>query len=60
MSHEYARRAEQHRPRTPQEVRRAAQEMARDGLGDYSIAAALNLDVVAVRRLIGKCPGCDE
>lgn len=50
---EQRRRAEAHRPRTPDEVAAAARDMAARGFGDHTVAHVLNLDVAAVRRLIG-------
>ena len=58
---DYRQRAEQHAPvNTAEEMRAAAQNLLRDGFSDHGIAAALGLDVEAVRRLIGACPECNE
>ena len=57
---DYAARAREFAPVTLEELRAAARQMARDGLGEHSIAAALQVDVNAVRRLIGTCSGCDQ
>jgi hypothetical protein len=48
-----------HRPQTLDEVRKAAQRMANEGLSDYSIAAAFSVDVNSIRRLLGECAGGD-
>ena len=57
-SDNYAQRRDQFKPRTVQELRKSAQQMLRDGLGEHTVAAALQLDVNAVRRLIGECVDC--
>jgi len=57
---DYRARAEQHAPRTVEELRAAAQQMLRDGRGDHTVAQALRLDVAAVRRLVGQCAGCES
>ena len=49
-----------HRPQTIAELQAAAKQMARDGLGDHSIADVLQMDVMQVRRLIGECIRCGE
>ena len=59
-SADYRERAQANAPRTVDELRTAAWRMARDGLGDHSIAEALKLDVAAVRRLLGNCAGCES
>ena len=56
---DYQDRAERFAPKTLEEIRDAARQMLRDGLGEHSVADALQLDVNAVRRLIGECAGCD-
>ncbi len=56
----YERRRDLHRPRTAVELRTAAQQMIRDGLGEHSIAAVLRLDVTAVKRLLGSCGECNS
>lgn len=54
----YAARAQEYAPRSIAELRAAARQMLRDGLGEHSIADALRLDVDAVRRLLGECQDC--
>lgn len=56
----YRERAERHAPRTVEELRDAARGMLRDGMSDHGVAAALGVDVNAVRRLVGECVGCGE
>ena len=56
---DYQDRAERFAPKTIDEIRDAARQMLRDGLGEHSVADALQLDVNAVHRLIGECAGCD-
>ncbi len=56
---DYRTRAERHAPQTAAELRRAAQQMLRDGMGEHSVADALKLDVAAVKRLVGQCAGCE-
>ena len=58
--HDYQDRAERFAPKTIDEIRDAARQMLRDGLGENSVADALQLDVNAARRLIGQCAGCGE
>jgi hypothetical protein len=53
-------RANQHRPQAMNELRAAARQMLLDGLGDYSVADALQMSVEQLRRLIGPCQTCDE
>jgi hypothetical protein len=50
----YRDRAEKHAPKTPQEVARAAQDLAASGYSDHTIASILKADVNAIRRLIGE------
>lgn len=53
-------RANEHRPKDLDEARDAARQMIRDGYGDHTIAAALQMSVEQVRRLLGPhCPGCE-
>lgn len=56
---DYRARAERNGPKTAAELRQAAQQMIRDGLGEHTVAAALQLDVNAVRRLVGSCAECE-
>ena len=56
---DYAARAQAHAPRTVEDLREAARGMLRDGHGAATIAQALQLDVHAVRQLIGNCTECD-
>lgn len=60
ISDDYAQHRDQFKPRTVQELRKSAQQMLRDGIGENTIAAALQLDVNAVRRLIGTCQDCES
>lgn len=57
---DYQDRAERFAPKTIDEIRDAARAMLHDGMSDHGIAAALKMDVNAVRRLIGECAGCGE
>lgn len=57
---DYDRRAAEHAPQTAEGLRAAALEMLRSGLTDHDVAHVLRLDVNAVRRLIGACPGCES
>lgn len=57
---DYSRRATEHAPATAEGLRDAALEMLRSGLTDHDAAHVLRLDVNALRRLIGACPGCSE
>jgi hypothetical protein len=41
------------------ELRAEAQRLLLDGLSGYDVAVALNLDIEALRRLVG-CVECDE
>ncbi len=56
----YAARSQQNAPRTVDELREAARAMLRDGFGENTIAAALRLEVDAVRRLLGSCVECER
>ena len=60
MVPDYAKRAQARAPQTAEELRDAARAMLRDGLGEYTVAEALQLDVHAVRRLIGERAWCAE
>ena len=60
MVTDYAKRAQAHAPQTAEELRDAARAMLRDGLGEHTVAEALQLDVNAVRRLIGERAWCAE
>lgn len=57
----YDARAQRHAPKTSEQIRAAAQSLARDGHTDHTIAQILRLDVQAVRQLIGApCSSCAE
>jgi hypothetical protein len=53
MSASYHERADEHRPKTPEEIERVAHELAARGMGDHTIAHVLRLDVNALRQLLG-------
>jgi hypothetical protein len=55
----YRERAEMHKPKTPEEIQRTAQDLAAQGFGDYTIAHVLAMDVNAVRQMIGECQSCE-
>jgi metal-dependent amidase/aminoacylase/carboxypeptidase family protein len=57
---DYLERANRHAPQSADELCQAARQMLRDGLSDHGVAAALGIDVTAVRRLIAECNGCNE
>ena len=57
---EYDVRAVEHRPETIEGLREAAMQLLRDGLTDHDVAQILELDVNAVRRLVGECIGCEQ
>ncbi len=59
-SGDYRERAIANAPRTVDELREAARQMAQSGLGEHTIAEALHLDVAAVRGLLGNCAGCES
>lgn len=51
---DYAARAHLHRPKSPDEMREAVNNMASNGYGDYIIAAATRLSVEVVRQMLGE------
>jgi hypothetical protein len=53
MSTQYGERAEVHKPRTAEEIERAARALAAQGFGDHTIAHVLTMDVNAVRQMLG-------
>lgn len=57
---DYAQRAQANAPRTAEQLRTAARQMMLDGHGAATIAQALQLDVLGVKRLLGSCLECAE
>jgi transposase len=50
----YRDRAQMHAPKTADEIERAAKDLAASGYSDHTVAAILNVDVAAVRQMIGE------
>jgi hypothetical protein len=50
---DYRIRAETHRPKTPGEIERAAKDLDARGLGAYTIAHVLKLNIEQVNRMLG-------
>ena len=51
---DYRALAREHAPKTPEQIARAAHELAAAGLGDYDIADILQENVNSVRRLLAE------
>jgi hypothetical protein len=49
-------RAQMHAPRTPEEIARAARDLAASGFSDHTVAAILKVDVNALRKMLGERP----
>jgi hypothetical protein len=47
-------RAEAHKPKTPAQIERAAHELVGRGWGEHTVAHILDLDVNALRQLLGE------
>lgn len=43
-----------HAPKTAAEILAAARDLSARGFGDYTVAHVLSLDVIEVRRMIGR------
>lgn len=54
---DYRQRAEQHAPKTAEEIERAARELISSGLGEHTVAHILRMDVNALRRMLGAPAG---
>ncbi len=57
MDDDYRQRANEHAPKTVDEIRAAAHRLSNEGYSERGIADALRLDISAVRRLLGECEG---
>ena len=56
---DYTARAQQHRPKSIEDLRNTANAMLLEGYSDHGVAAALGVAVEQVRRLVGQCGECE-
>lgn len=54
--HDYVRRANQHAPKSQEEVAAAAQALINEGHSEHSVAAILKIDLNSLRRMLGPKP----